>query len=206
MKLISTSIILLFIGICLQAQGLTQVIRGTIYDKDSRLPLPGANIILLKSNPPVGTISDPNGQFRLDKVPIGRQGIQISFIGYKTVTIDNLIVNSAKETVLEIELEENATEVKEVTVIANKRKDQPINKMASVSARTFTVEETEKYAGSRGDIARMAMNYAGVSAANDQRNDIIIRGNSQADCYGEWKMLTFLTPTTLPKTEQPAVR
>ena len=79
---------------------------------------------------------------------------------------------------LEIELEEIVTEFKEVTVVANKRKDQPINKMASVSARTFTVEETEKYAGSRGDIARMAMNYAGVSAANDQRNDIIIRGNS----------------------------
>jgi hypothetical protein len=58
--------------------------------------------------------------------------------------------------------------------------------MATVSARTFTVEETEKYAGSRGDIARMAMNYAGVSASNDSRNDIIIRGNSPTGLL--WKL------------------
>ncbi|MBK7028488.1 MAG: TonB-dependent receptor, partial [Bacteroidales bacterium] len=67
---------------------------------------------------------------------------------------------------------------KEVVITANVKKDESNNKMATVSARSFTVEETEKFAGSRGDVARMAMNYAGVSAANDQRNDIIIRGNS----------------------------
>ncbi len=50
--------------------------------------------------------------------------------------------------------------------------------MAAVSARTFTVEETEKYVGSWGDPARMAANYAGVYASSDERNDIIIRGNS----------------------------
>jgi len=170
----------------LKAQELSQVIRGIVLDKDSKLPLTGANVILLNSNPFIGAISEENGSFRLNNIPIGRQSIQISFIGYKTSNIENLIVNSAKETVLEIELEENVTQVKEVTVIANKRKDQPMNKMANVSARVFTVEETEKYAGSRGDIARMAMNYAGVSAANDQRNDIIIRGNSPSGLL--WRM------------------
>src|SRR6185295_630579 len=34
------------------------------------------------------------------------------------------------------------------------------------------------YAGSRGDPARMASNFAGVQGADDSRNDIIIRGNS----------------------------
>jgi hypothetical protein len=102
------------------------------------------------------------------------------------VNIDNLIISSGKETVLEISMEEVVTNVKEVTVLANVRKEQPMNKMASVSSRSFTVEETEKYAGSRGDVARMAMNYAGVSSANDQRNDIVIRGNSPSGLL--WRM------------------
>lgn len=149
---------ILILSYAASAQNLTQVIRGTILDKDSRLPLPGANVLLLNSNHQMVAISDGNGCFRINNVPVGRQSIQISFVGYKSSALQNLIVNSAKKIILEIELEENVTEVKEVTVVANKRKDQPINKMASVRARTFTVEETEKYAGSRGDIARMAMN------------------------------------------------
>lgn len=50
--------------------------------------------------------------------------------------------------------------------------------MATVSARSFTVEETSRYAGSLNDPSRMAANYAGVSSTSDARNDIIIRGNS----------------------------
>ena len=75
----------------------------------------------------------------------------------------NLIVNSAKEIVLFIELEEKVETTKEVIVVGNYRKDLVLNKMASVSARAFTVEEADRYAGSRADVARMAMNFAGVA-------------------------------------------
>ncbi|MBK7213422.1 MAG: TonB-dependent receptor [Bacteroidales bacterium] len=155
-----------------------QTIRGKVFDADSKVSLPGANILLLNSTPPVGAATDVDGNFELRNVPLGRQGVQVSYMGYKAVTISNLIVNSAQEVVLEIGLQENVFQSKEVEIKAEVAKDQSINKMATVSARSFTVEETEKFAGSRGDVARMAMNYAGVSAANDQRNDIIIRGNS----------------------------
>ena len=50
--------------------------------------------------------------------------------------------------------------------------------MATVSSRVFSTEEANRYAGSRGDPARMAANFAVVSGANDSRNDIIVRGNS----------------------------
>ncbi len=68
--------------------------------------------------------------------------------------------------------------MKEVEIVADYRKDRPLNPMAVVSARSFTLEETNKYAGSYGDPARMAANYAGVVSARDNRNDIVIRGNS----------------------------
>ena len=155
-----------------------QTIRGHVTDKESKTPLPGANVIVLETNPLIGTTTDAEGNFRLEKVTIGRQSVSVSFLGYKPAVIQSIIVNSAKEVVLEVELEENVIRSAEVVVRGFARKDETRNQMAKVSARSFTVEETEKYAGSRGDVARMAMNYAGVSAANDQRNDIIIRGNS----------------------------
>ncbi|MCK4698785.1 MAG: carboxypeptidase-like regulatory domain-containing protein, partial [Bacteroidales bacterium] len=165
---------------------LTQTIRGVIVDKLSKIPLPGATIALFGCETTTGTSSDVNGNFRLEKVPIGRRTIQIRFLGYESITINNLIVTSAKEINLYLELEEKAFTAEEVVVVAHKSKEQPINKMATISARAFTIEETEKYAGSRGDVARMAMNYAGVSGANDQRNDIIIRGNSPSGLL--WKL------------------
>jgi hypothetical protein len=155
-----------------------QIIRGRVVDRQSQTPLPGANIVLLDTNNSVGTITDSEGEFTLKNVPLGRQGIMVSFVGYHTAIVKDIIVTSAKEIVLFIELEQKVEFTEEVKVFGNYRKDRAINKMASVSARTFTVEEAARYAGSREDVARMAMNFAGVSGANDSRNDIIIRGNT----------------------------
>jgi hypothetical protein len=156
----------------------SQVIRGKVVDKASQLALPGANIVLLNSQPFYGTASDINGNFRLGKVPLGRQSIRVSYIGYKDETISNLEITSGKEIVLTVGLEERVMNTKEVVIRPEKRKDLPINRMAVVSARSFTVDETERYAGSVGDPSRMAANYAGVSSLSDQQNEIVIRGNS----------------------------
>ncbi len=161
-------------------QTITQDIRGSVVDASSGSPLPGANIILLNTNPPVGTSSDENGNFILKNVPVGRQSLKVSYVGYKSLIINDLIVGSAKQVVLKIKLEENVTTVGEVEVVAGQRKDRAINPMALVSARAFTVEETNRYAGSYGDPARMAANYAGVVMSRDNRNDIVVRGNSPA--------------------------
>ncbi len=161
-----------------QSEKLVQDIRGVIVDKQTQIPLPGANVALLDISPTIGAISNEDGEFRLSDVPLGRQTIQVSFIGYNSAVIRNLVINSAKETVLYIELEEKVYETGEIIIRANQQKGSALNQMASVSARSFTVEEASRYAGSREDVARMAMNYAGVSGANDQRNDIIIRGNT----------------------------
>lgn len=177
MKKLFVSVMLIFLVANVFGQPL-QTIRGRVTDLETRVPLPGVNVILIDSDPLVGTTTDLNGNFRIDKIPVGRAGIKVTCVGFKPVIYNNLILNSVKEVVLEIAMEENVYQGDVIEVKANAKKEETINEMAVVSARTFTVEETEKYAGSRGDVARMAMNFAGVSAANDQRNDIIIRGNS----------------------------
>ncbi len=160
------------------AQEITQVIRGVVLDRESKQPIPGANIIVVDSDPLIGAVSDEKGIFRLEKVPVGRQSIKISYIGYHDRRINDMLIKSSKEVVLDIEIQEKIYQGDEFVISAKADKREAINKMATVSARTFSVEESQKYAGSLNDVARMAQNFAGVQGTNDNRNDLIIRGNS----------------------------
>lgn len=168
----------LVLSISLQAQTLTQTIRGTVVDKVSQTTLPGASVILVNSDPLMGTTTDPDGNFKLTQIPVGTHTIRISFIGYKEVTLPNIIVNSGKEVVLTIPIDEDITQLDEIVVRPDIEKNKPLNEMATVSTRTFSVEETRKFAAAINDPARAAISFAGVVSADDGSNSISIRGNS----------------------------
>lgn len=155
----------------------TQAIRGHIFDKQSLLTLPGANVVLAGISPPVGSSSGVDGSFRIAGLAPGRYDLQVSYLGYKPVLISNVVVTSGKEAVVEIGMEEDISNLKEV-VISGVKKHETINQMAVVSARSFSMEEVNRYAGGRSDPSRLAANFAGVSSPNDSRNDLVIRGNS----------------------------
>lgn len=161
------------------AQQPFQTIRGRVIDKTTKQPIPGATIAVSGSNPLIGTASDEKGVFRLEKVPVGRISLECSFIGYQSWFSSALILSSAKELVLDIELEEGLMlEGLEVTASAADI-NAPINESALVSARSFSVEETERIPASVNDPGRMALAFPGVQkGGNDTENDIIIRGNS----------------------------
>lgn len=152
-----------------------QVIRGTVTDKESHITLIGVTVVVTDVVPRIATATDENGRFILADVPVGKHTIQVSYLGYQPLTLQNILVTSGKEVVLPLEMETSSRQMEEVVV---KQKREHINEMALVSAKTFDVQETERYAGSRADPARMASNFAGVQGADDSRNDIIIRGNS----------------------------
>ncbi|MGZ3942525.1 MAG: TonB-dependent receptor, partial [Bacteroidia bacterium] len=170
------SIILVFITTIVSAQEITQTIRGVTLDKQTQSPLPGCIVQVLGVDNK-NAVSDENGKFRIEGVPIGRRQVKISLLSYKE-KIQTVIVTSGKEIVLNVELEESVVQGEEVVVRAEADKTKTNNKNTTVSSRSFSIEETSRYAGSRNDPARMAANFAGVSGANDSRNDIIIRGNS----------------------------
>jgi hypothetical protein len=170
--------IFLIIGAMAVGAQNVQTIRGQVVDKESRISIPGVNVVLMTDTAQLtGTTTDVNGMFRMEKVPVGRHSLGFSSIGYKPVQLRDLVVGSGRELVIAVELEETITELQEFEVKANAG-GQVRNEMALIGARQFSVEETERYAGSRGDPGRMASNYAGVQGADDSRNDIVIRGNS----------------------------
>ena len=163
-----------------------QIIRGTIVDEVTKAPLVGATVILVGSDPIKGSVTDALGNFILKEVPVGRIALKVSFMGYADRYLNNLDLYGGKQLVLNISLEENVITTEAVNIVATVDKRNPKNEIATVSARTFSVEETQRYAGSLGDPSRMAQNFAGVMGAGDSRNDIVIRGNSPMGLL--WRM------------------
>ena len=162
-----------------QAQELYQTIHGRIIDKDSKVPIPGATIVIEQLQPPIGTVTDTLGYFILDKVPVGRHDIKVSCLGYEPYIIPELLVTSGKEPVLDVQLTESIINLKEVVIKPKIDKDKPINSMALISARAFTVEETRRYAGSLDDPLRAASAFGGVVMSSYLgENRIVVRGNS----------------------------
>ncbi|MCF8253412.1 MAG: carboxypeptidase-like regulatory domain-containing protein [Bacteroidia bacterium] len=158
------------------AQNSTQNIRGLVQDKVSQAPLSGAVIRVINSN--TGCSADADGKFLIQNISVGKVGLRITYLGYKELVLPNLTLNAGKELVLTITLEEEINKINEVVVKGAKEKNKPLNSMSTVSTRTFSVEETQKFAAAVNDPARMATSFAGVVQAGDGNNHISIRGNS----------------------------
>ncbi|MBT1695322.1 carboxypeptidase-like regulatory domain-containing protein [Fulvivirgaceae bacterium PWU4] len=168
----------LLLAIPVTAQQITQNIRGTIVDQDSQMPLAGATVMVVGTSPIIGTMTDGDGNFRLTGVPIGRVTLKVTFMGYEERTIPNLLIGSAKEEILNVTLAESVNTLEAVTITGDQNKGEVLNEMAMISAHTFSVEETSRYAGSFDDPARMVVAFAGVNGDAEGNNDIIVRGNS----------------------------
>ena len=158
------------------SQSITQTINGKVLDAQTRKPLSFATVVVLNTDPVIGTSCDVNGNFTLKGVPVGRQNISISMVGYETFVVNEFLVSSGHTERIRAELNPKAQELDEVVVRV--RKDEALNKMSTVSSRQFTVEETQRYAGGLNDPARLASSFAGVATPSITSNGISVRGNS----------------------------
>ncbi len=168
-------------------QQLSQTIRGKVVDAETYAELIGVNILLmddLQNN--VGTVSDENGNFRFNNVPIGRHTLQFSYIGYNELVKPNIVLNSSKEVVLDIGMIQSTLSIDEVVVSGSKNKGQTNNEMVLISGLSISPEETNRYAGGFNDPSRILSNFAGITSTQDGSNDIIVRGNSPK--YVQWRL------------------
>ncbi|MDG1914183.1 MAG: carboxypeptidase-like regulatory domain-containing protein [Crocinitomix sp.] len=177
MKSIWLITLLLVFSSASHAQDITQNIRGKVVDSESKYALVGSKIKITSiASTTYGAVCDDNGDFTLANVPIGKHILEITSLGYATREMA-VTLTSGKELILTIDIEEEGITGEEV-IVTGRKKGEILNKMATVSAQSFSVEETNRYAGSRGDPARMMANYAGATGTDDSRNDLVIRGNS----------------------------
>lgn len=185
-RTVALSCLVLFFLPAVLAQSIHQTIRGVVTDLDSKLPIAGATVSIAGSNPLVATITDKDGNFRFENMPIGRVSIGVSSIGYENILLPNIVINAGKEAVLAIPMQEAVTRLKEVVVTVDKNKGQALNDMVLVSGRSISPEQTNRYAGGFNDPSRILSNFAGVTSTQDGSNDIIVRGNSPK--YMQWRL------------------
>jgi len=161
-------------------QELTQTVKGQIVDAQSLSPIPGATVLVTTVDPAKGAVTDLDGYFKIEKVPVGRHTLQVTFVGYENKVVPEVLVGSGKEVVLNLQLTESFIEMEELVVTAAQQdKGAPLNDFATVSAKSINVEETNRYAATFDDPARAALSFAGVRGGGDDiTNEIVIRGNS----------------------------
>ena len=154
----------------------TQTIRGQVTDVASGEPMTGATI-MVDGQTDMATVSDADGRFAIQKVPVGRHTIKVSFVGYEPLELKEQLLSSGKEMVLDLKMTESISTLDEVVVKPQVNKQLPLNEMAQVGARMFSVEEASRYAGGVSDPARTASMFPGV-AGSGVYNGISIHGNS----------------------------
>ena len=189
MKKLSISILLIIsilfsISASAQDNKPVQTIRGTVIDKASGSPLSFVSVGLLDL-PSMGTTTDDEGKFAIKNVPVGRHDLQVTFVGYEPAVFREIMLTSAKEVYLEIQLKENVQQLEEVVIRPRINKEEPLNKMALSGARMLSVEEASRFAGGMDDPARLVSSFAGVSPSVGN-NGISVHGN--APSLLQWRL------------------
>ena len=158
----------------------SQIIRGTVKDKITQQPIIGATVVIpTVKEKSLATYTDTDGNFEFLEVPLGRQTIRCTYIGYQNYESEGFIVSSTKEVFLDVNMVEGGIDMGEVVVSAANNVNAPMNELSVVSTRSFSADETDRIAASVNDPGRMALAYPGVAqGTDDAENDIIIRGNS----------------------------
>ncbi|HTJ14919.1 MAG TPA: TonB-dependent receptor [Dinghuibacter sp.] len=175
-------VLLILLAIPVAAQTPTQTVRGTVTDRLLQRPIAGATVTLENQS----SLTDSTGVFVFHNVPVGQRQLRVTHVGFREATQDNLVVEAGRETIINIPLELAPKSEAEVIIKGDSHKNKPLNDMSIVSSRTFSVEETQKYAAAVEDPLRMALSFAGVMAPQDGSNDIVIRGNSPGGLL--WRM------------------
>ena len=172
----SLILVLLFFNFYAKAQEekepVLQTVRGIVYDNETQKIISNVSVFEEKA-PSFGVITNSKGEFTL-QIPIGRKSIIFTHLGYQSKII-NLFLNTSQASELTVFLEPSIVDLSEVTLFQKEKKS---NKFVFSGGRSFSTEEAYRYAGTLGDPARMVRAYPGVIPSDDNRNDIVIRGNS----------------------------
>jgi len=184
--MIRTLLLFLFSAGLSYAQEFTSVVRGSVKDADSGLPLAQATVQLDGR----GGITDESGVFRFDRVQVGRHVLTVSLVGYQTLVISEILLESGKENVQEVRLAASGRQLREATVSGSRPP-------AFNSVQAITAEQTLRYAATYLDPARVATSFAGVAAANDQANGLVVRGNSPNSMQWRLEGVEIVNPNHL---------
>lgn len=181
MKTYFATLIIALASFSLSAQDFQQTIRGVVKDAENKTIIPGAKVLvsdIQSDSAIVSVITDQKGEFLIESIAVGRYRVLVSALSYEAVIMEDVLLSSAKEMVLDVELIPGTKSLEAIEVFGTNMRGEPLNRMAITSAITITPEQTSKYAASWDDPLRVALAYPGVSQQSSGFNDFSVRGNS----------------------------
>lgn len=184
------------------AQTLKVSIKGRVTDDFTGEFISGATITIKDSVKNIAGLSDNDGRFKLDNIPVGRRVVTITKSGYITYLLADLEVKTGKELFLEISMTQNVSQADSVLIVATNRSRQ----LNGLSTRTFTMEEVRRYAATYFDPARLVTSYPGVTAPDDGTNHLSVRGNSPNSLVWRLEGVEIVNPNHLSNAGTPSDR
>ena len=166
-------------------------ITGRVMDAALNEPLPYVNVIVKDKNEKVitGGITDSKGTFFISKIPEGNVVVNITYIGYKTITQNvNVGKNNYKVDLGDILLTEDSENLDEITIVAEVSTIQQ-----KVDRKVITVGKDLTTAG---PTASDIMNNLPSVNVDQQTGDISLRGNQNVQVMVDGK-LTNIAPAQL---------
>ncbi len=157
----------------------TGVVRGVIKNKQTQETIVGATVTVEGTQ--LGAAADLDGNYRISNVPVGSYNLKASIVGYKPQSKFNVSVTSGNDQVINFELEETGTDLKEFEITFDKNKSaSAVDMVTPLSVQTLTTEEIRSNPGGNFDISRVVQVLPGVAGSSSAsfRNDIIIRGGA----------------------------
>ena len=154
----------------------TGTIKGTVFDKDSKNVLPGANVIVKGTS--IGMATDLNGAYSIPNAPAGEQTIVVSYVGYISASV---AVNIPDGGTLQQDFSLQATAIQgqEVIVTAQGRGQiQAINQQLSSDKIVSIVSEARIQELPDFNAAQAISRLPGVSTlqSSGEANKIVVRG------------------------------
>ena len=148
-------------------------ITGRVYNEINNEAIPFANVVLDSTQ--VGASTDENGQYRIENLEPGVYNLTVSFIGFRTAYLYEILVSSTTATVLDIPLKEESALLDQVVINTNrieKSEESPLSK------QTIGATEIYRNPGGNRDISRVIQILPGVATTLSFRNDLIVRGGA----------------------------
>lgn len=182
---------LLLTGSYLKAQITTSSIIGTVKDSVSGEALIGASIVAthVPSGTSYSTISTKKGEFTIHDMRVGGPYIvTVSFVGFESVTFDDVVLKLAEAFLLDVPLRKKEGTLENVIVSTSKR--NPILNSSRTGAATSLglreIQNLPSIARSVNDFTRLTPQANGVSigGGNYRQNNFTIDGADFNNSFG----------------------
>ncbi len=173
--LLLSSLFLLIFAVHAQAEG-GGAVKGVIKDSSTGESIAGASVGIVGTT--YGTISDVDGSFVLTGVPAAKYELQVSYIGYSTVVVENVVVRGGLEVAFEIKLDSAGEMMDEVVVTTSRRRGNDIALLAEQKKSSLTIQRIGAQELSRKGVSDAATAVAKMSGISkeDAGSQVYIRG------------------------------